>query len=273
MNKRIDWFWVTKITLISKGIPCHYVCLWDFSETVGVTNPFSIWIIIYFGELEKINGRRKWGQRETSVGRKDRQFSSDYFCIPLWIRKWWLIMILDSLWKSTHLSFKLVFSWINFLKIIKMKIKFPCSALTLFPLIIFTLAYRHSLPGLRLLKNMEEFWQPLSTDTNYLNGHFCLKPKILVHFSWMLLLSIRWHLLVQMNARISGKSNLTSSNIYHFKWPTLKSSMCTLALGHWVGISASSQGPLPKCLVSGKGQQWPVLPIHQQTVTSWSKWL
>lgn len=133
-------------------------------------------------------------------------------------------MILDSLWKSTHLSFKLIFSWVNFLQSFKMKIKFPCSALTLLSLIIFTSAHRHYLLSLRLLKKKErerEFWQSLSTVTNYLYGCFCLKSKILVHFSWMLLLSIRWHSLIQMKARISGKSNLTSSNIYHFKWPTL----------------------------------------------------
>lgn len=163
-------------------------------------------------------------------------------------------MILNSLWKSTHLSFKLIFSWVNFLKNFKMKIKFPCSALTLLSLIIFALAYRHYLLSRRLLKKKKrerEFWQPLSTDTNYLNGCFCLKSKILVHFSWMLLLSIRWHLLIQMKARISGKSNLTSSNIYHFKWPTLPQHSDT----EWGYQLAVRRSLSPKCIVSSKESQ------------------
>lgn len=173
---------------------------------------------------------------------KDIHFSSDYFCIPLWIKIWWVIMILGSLWKSTHLSFKLIFSWINFLKIIKIKIKFSCRTLILLPLTMFSLAYRHYYLSLRLLKKKK--WKSSSnlySLTQIISiGDFCLKPKILIHFSWMLLLSIRWHLLTQMKARISGKANLTSSNIYHFKWPTLKSSLHTLARWHWVGMSASS---------------------------------
>lgn len=66
----------------------------------------------------------------------------------------------------------------------------------------------------------------------YLLGHAYLQPKILVHFSWMLLLSIRWHLFIQMKGRISGKSNLASSGIYHLKWPTLQSGVHTLVPCH-----------------------------------------
>lgn len=147
-------------------------------------------------------------------------------------------MILDSLWKSVHLFFKHISSWIDFLKIIKMKTQFAFNALTLLLLIVFALEYRHYLPGFRHLWKKKQNGRLLTQIISI--GHFCLKPKILIHFSWMVLLSIRWHLLIQMKARISGKSILTSSNIYHFKWPRVKSSMHTLTLWHSVGLSAGS---------------------------------
>lgn len=81
-----------------------------------------------------------------------------------------------------------------------MKIQFPFSALTLFLLLVFALAYRHYLPSLRLLKKskMEEFQQHLSTDTNYLHWSFLSETQDSYSF--------------QLNAFAKHQMTFTSTN-------------------------------------------------------------
>lgn len=179
-------------------------------------------------------------------------------------------MILHSLWKSTHLSFKLISSGINFLKNIKMKIQFFCSAVTFLPLVTFTLASSHYLPCLRVLKEskMEELQQPLSTDTNYLHWSFLSETQD--SYSFQLNAFAKHQMTFTYTNESQNFRKIYSNILQHLSFQVTHvkeqhAYPCTLTFS---GDISQQQNSLLKCIAYSKGRQQPVLHTHQQTITS-----